>query len=234
VQLCAEIGGRMPLTTLVFDAYGTLFDVAGAARIAAEGNPALTEVWPCLAADWRAKQLEYSWLRAVMRDHLDFAEVTADALDWAMEAHAVPRQLRETLLALYETLPAYPEVAGVLAELKPHARLAILSNGTHGMLERACASAGIRGLFDALISVEEVGVYKPSPLTYSQVETRMNVPREQVMFISSNGWDVAGAGRFGFSTVWVNRHGAPIDRLSDRPGAIVPDLTHLPALWGAS
>jgi 2-haloacid dehalogenase len=220
----------MALTTLIFDAYGTLFDVAGAARIAAVEAPVLAGIWPRLAADWRAKQLEYTWLRAIMADHRDFAQVTADALDWAMAAHGVDPALRARLLALYDDLPAYPEVPGVLAAL-PRARKAVLSNGTPAMLARACASAGIAGAFEALISIEEVGIYKPATAVYDLVERHMSVARDQVMFISSNGWDVAGAARYGFRTVWVNRAGLPVDRLSDAPAHIIADLTELPAVW---
>jgi 2-haloacid dehalogenase len=223
----------MALTTLIFDAYGTLFDVAGAARIAAVEAPALAGIWPRLAADWRAKQLEYTWLRAIMGDHRDFARVTADALDWAMAAQGVDPALRARLLALYNVLPAYPEVPGMLAAL-PQARKAILSNGTPTMLASACATAGIAGAFEALISVEEVGIYKPATAVYDLVGTHMGAARDQVMFISSNGWDVAGAARYGFRTVWVNRIGLPVDRLSHLPAHIIADLTELPALWRAA
>jgi 2-haloacid dehalogenase len=220
----------MTLTTLVFDAYGTLFDVAGAARLAAAEAPSLTDIWPRLAADWRAKQLEYTWLRAIMGDHRDFAGVTADALDWAMQAQGVDPALRARLIALYDDLPAYPDVPAMLAAL-PQARKAVLSNGTPAMLARACATAGIAAHFEALISVEEVGVYKPATAVYDLIGERLHVARDQVMFISSNGWDVAGAARYGFQTVWVNRAGLPVDRLSQTPAHIVADLSALPALW---
>lgn len=220
----------MALTTLIFDAYGTLFDVAGAARAAAADTPALAGIWPRLAADWRAKQLEYTWLRAVMGDHRDFAGVTADALEWAMAAQGVDAGLRARLLALYDDLPAYPEVPAMLAAM-PAARKAILSNGTPAMLARACGSAGIADAFAALISVEDVGVYKPATAVYDLVEARLGVTRDRVMFISSNGWDVAGAARYGFRTVWVNRIGAPVDRLSHQPAHVLTDLSELPALW---
>jgi 2-haloacid dehalogenase len=220
----------MPLTTLIFDAYGTLFDVAGAARMAAADTPALAGIWPRLSADWRARQLEYTWLRAIMGDHRDFAGVTADALDWAMAAHGIDPRLRARLLALYDNLPAYPEVPGVLAAL-PGARKAILSNGTPAMLACACSSAGIADRFEALISVEKAGIYKPATAVYDLVQAQMGVARDQVMFVSSNGWDVAGAARYGFTTVWVNRAGAPVDRLSHQPAHVIADLTGLPALW---
>lgn len=220
--------------TVIFDAYGTLFDVAGAARLAAaepEGA-ALADHWPALAEDWRRKQLEYSWLRSLMHAHADFAEVTAEALDWALDARGLrDHGLRARLLALYDRLPAYPEVPQVLATLKARGRrLGILSNGTPAMLGAAMAAAGIRDAIDTALSVEEAGVYKPAPEAYALVEARMGVPRDRVLFVSSNGWDVAGAARFGFATVWVNRLAAPMDRLPHGPGHIIPDLTHLPVI----
>ncbi len=217
----------------VFDAYGTLFDVAGAARLAAgePGGALLASHWPALAEDWRRKQLEYSWLRAIMGAHADFATVTADALDWALEAQGLgtERDLRARLLALYDDLPAYPCVRDVLTTLRARgARLAILSNGAPDMLRRATLAAGIDSLIEATLSVEEVGVFKPSARVYGLVEARTGVPPGQVMFVSSNGWDVAGATRFGFTSVWINRTGHPIDRLPHGPAHILPDLTRLP------
>jgi 2-haloacid dehalogenase len=223
----------MPLTTLVFDAYGTLFDVAGAARIAAQDTPALTDVWPRLAADWRAKQLEYAWLRTITGDYRDFAGVTADALDWAMARHCIDQGLRDRLLALYAILPAFPEVPAMLAQLQGQARLAILSNGTPAMLEAAVSHAGLTGLFEAVLSVDPLRIYKPATVVYDLIQTRMGVARSDVMFISANGWDVAGAARYGFRTVWVNRMGLPVDRLGTEPAQIVADLSVLPALWVA-
>lgn len=217
----------------VFDAYGTLFDVTAAARQAAAepGAEALAPVWPVLAEEWRRKQLEYSWLRAIMGLHADFAEVTAEALDWAMEARGLgaDHRLRARLLALYDGLEAYAEVPAVLARLRAGgAKLAILSNGTPAMLSSATASAGIAPLFDAVLSVEEVGVYKPSARVYDLVEARLGLPPREVLFISSNGWDIAGAARFGFQTAWVNRAGLPVDRLPHGPQHILRDLTALP------
>ena len=220
---------------LVFDAYGTLFDVAAAARQAASRPDAgrLAEVWPKLAEDWRRKQLEYSWLRAIMGAHADFATVTAEALDWAMEAQGLgtERALRAVLLGLYDKLAPYPEVISVLTALRQKgARLAILSNGAPAMLEAAIRSAGIEGLIEAALSVEDVGIYKPAAAVYAQVEARLDVPPSRVLFVSSNGWDVAGAARFGFATAWVNRANAPIDRLPHGPAHILRDLSHLPEI----
>ena len=225
----------MTITTCIFDAYGTLFDVNGAAREAAAGpgQERLAAVWPRLAEDWRRKQLEYSWLRAITGRHADFATVTADALDWAMEAAGMGSDaaLRARLLALYQTLPAYPEAAGVLAALKGRGlATGILSNGSPAMLDAAVRSAGIGAHLDAVLSVEEVGVFKPDARVYALVGTRFGTVPGAVLFVSSNGWDVAGAAGFGFVTAWVNRARAPVDRLDHRPRHTLPDLTGIPDL----
>lgn len=222
----------MSVTTFVFDAYGTLFDVAAAARHAAADTPILAGVWPQLASEWRRKQLEYTWLRAITGAHADFAEVTADALDWAMDAqHLTDPALRTRLLALYDELDAFPEAAGTLRHLKDTGyRLAILSNGTPAMLESAIRAGGMEGLFDAVLSVEETRIYKPHASVYALVEKHLGAKPAQTLFVSSNGWDIAGAARFGFWTAWVNRMNAPQDRLPQRPWREIPDLSHLPRL----
>ncbi|MCB2110946.1 MAG: haloacid dehalogenase type II [Defluviimonas sp.] len=224
----------MPITTCVFDAYGTLFDVAGAARAAAAepGGESLAAVWPRLAEDWRRKQLEYSWLRAVMGTHCDFWQVTQDGLDWALEAAGLDDAgLRARLLALYETLPAYQEVPAMLERLKSFGRAtAILSNGAPGMLAAAVTSAGIGDLLDACLSVESIGVFKPDPRVYRLVTERFGGGAEDVLFVSSNGWDAAAAAAFGFRTAWVNRAGLPCDRLPGRPHHVLSDLTTIPEL----
>ena len=226
----------MAITTCVFDAYGTLFDVSAAARHAAAepGREALAAVWPRLAADWRAKQLQYTWLRAVMGAHADFWTVTQDALDWAMEAAGLDdAALRDRLLALYRELSAYPEVPGVLAALKAGGRrTAILSNGSPAMLEAAVSSAGIAGSLDAVLSVEQVGVFKPDARVYDLVGRHLGAARDEVLFVSSNGWDAAAAAAYGFRTAWANRAGEPVDRLPGRPDAVLADLSGIPDLAG--
>lgn len=224
----------MPITTCVFDAYGTLFDVNAAAREAAAepGRGALAEVWPKLAADWRTKQLEYTWLRAVAGRHTDFWRVTQDGLDWAMEASGLDdAQLRDRLLALYRELSAYPEVPEMLAALKSRGlSTAILSNGAPDMLDAAVQSAGIGGSLDAVLSVETVQVFKPHDKVYDMVMDRFGGSRADILFVSSNGWDACGAAGYGFTTVWVNRAGLPLDRLYARPDHLLPDLTAIPDL----
>ncbi|WP_102226480.1 haloacid dehalogenase type II [Acidimangrovimonas sediminis] len=224
----------MTITTCVFDAYGTLFDVAAAARDAAAEpeNAVLAEFWPKLAEDWRRKQLEYSWLRAITGAHADFRQVTGEGLDWAMEAAGLsdPR-LRERLMTLYDTLGAYEEVPGMLAELKRRGlATAILSNGAPGMLASAVASAGLGDSLDAVLSVESCGVFKPAAAVYDLVGARFGCAPEAVLFVSSNGWDAAAAAGYGFVTAWVNRAGLPMDRLPWRPAHVLGDLTGIPEL----
>jgi len=218
----------MPVRACVFDAYGTLFDVAAAARNAAAepGGEALAEVWPKLAETWRLKQLEYSWLRAVADDYVPFWQVTQDGLDYALELHGLENAgLRETLLGLYRRLDAYPEVPGILRDLKDagHAT-AILSNGSADMLDAAIDSAGIRDLIDGSYSVEDVGVFKPHDRVYAMAEERLGVTGAEIAFFSSNCWDATHAARYGFTTVWVNRGGLPLDRVGAPPARIVDSL----------
>ena len=222
----------------VFDAYGTLFDVAAAARALAEepGREAFAGVWQQVAADWRNKQLSYSWLRAVARDYVDFWQVTQDGLDWALERSGVAEpDLREALLGLYWTLAAYPEVPGMLAALKAAGlQTAILSNGNMAMLDGAVESAGIGGDLDAVLSVEGVGIFKPDARVYDLVGQRFGCARDEVLFVSSNGWDASFAAAYGFDTLWVNRAGEPVDRLSGKPGREAADLTGVPAIAGGA
>ncbi|RVT85779.1 haloacid dehalogenase type II [Rhodobacteraceae bacterium CCMM004] len=223
----------MAITTVVFDAYGTLFDVSAAARKAAgePGRNALADTWEALSRDWRLKQLQYSWLRAVTGAHTDFWQVTQDGLDWALEAHGLygDPDLRERLLSLYWELDAYPEVPQMLATLKARELdTAILSNGSPDMLDAAVDSAGIGPMLDAVLSVEEVGVFKPDARVYDMVGARFGSQPGNVLFVSANGWDAAAAGAYGFSTVWVNRGGEPVDRLPDPPAQMMTDLTRIP------
>lgn len=224
----------MPITTCIFDAYGTLFDVNAAAAAAARdpAYPALATVWPALARDWRRKQLEYTWLRAVADRHCDFWQVTQDGLDWAMAAQGLDDPaLRARLLALYRQLPTYREVPAILATLKARGfATAILSNGSPDMLEAAVTSAGIAPQLDAVLSVQSAGVFKPHARVYDLVGARFGCAKDQVLFVSSNGWDAAGAAGYGFRTVWVNRSGDPQDRLYAHPHHTLPDLVTLPEL----
>lgn len=217
----------------VFDAYGTLFDVAGAARLAAAepGREALGALWPSLAEIWRRKQLEYTWIRAITGEHADFLTVTDDALAYAMEAcDLADDALRDRLSQLYLQLPAYPEVLPMLRQLRAAGhQTAILSNGAPVMLDAAVQAAGLGGLFDAVLSVEQVGVFKPHHRVYDLVGERFGVEPGRVLFVSSNGWDAAAAQGYGFDAVWVNRDGLPVDRLPWRPGRVAATLAEVPA-----
>lgn len=224
----------MPITTCVFDAYGTLFDVAAAARIAAAepGREAFAVKWPQIAQDWRLKQLQYTWLRAVADAHTDFWEVTQNGLDYALEAAGLEdSELRERLLALYWELSAYPEVPQMLQDLKDAGmQTAILSNGSPDMLSGAVDSAGIAELLDDVLSVQDVGVFKPHKFVYDMVCDRFVCKKSEVLFVSSNGWDAANASGYGFYTAWVNRAGEPMDRLPWKPQEVLADLTKIPEL----
>lgn len=223
----------MAITTCIFDAYGTLFDVAAAAREAAAepGRDAFAKHWTKVANDWRLKQLQYTWLRAVAHAHSDFWEVTQNGLDWALEASGLEgdAELRERLLALYWELSAYPEVPQMLADLKARGmNTAILSNGSPDMLNGAVESANVQDLLDDVLSVESVGIFKPAPEVYELVTKRFNCARDEVLFVSSNGWDAACATGYGFKTAWVNRAGEPVDRMPWTPAIILNDLTNIP------
>lgn len=228
----------MPITTCVFDAYGTLFDVTAAARLAASepGRTGFAAHWPGVASQWRLKQLHYSWLRAVMGTYADFWQLTQDALDWALEAEGLDgdADLRARLLALYRELPAFAEAPAMLSALRAQGlTTAILSNGSPGMLADAVRSAGIGGLLDDVLSVDAVRVFKPARAVYDMVGERFGCAPDDVLFVSSNGWDVAGAAGYGFRTIWINRAAEPVDRLPARPLHILPDLSGVPRLAAA-
>lgn len=225
----------MAITTCIFDAYGTLFDVAAAAREAAAepGREVFAQHWQKVANDWRLKQLQYTWLRAVADAHTDFWEVTQNGLDWALEASGLQGdpELRERLLALYWELSAYPEVPDMLAKLKAAGmNTAILSNGSPDMLTGAVDSAGVQEFLDDVLSVEDVQIFKPAAVVYDLVGKRFNCAKDEVLFVSSNGWDAGCATGYGFTTAWVNRAGEPVDRLPWTPHHILSDLTSIPDL----
>lgn len=211
----------------VFDAYGTLFDVHSAvARHAAAVGPAADAV----SRMWRTKQLEYTWVRSLMRRHADFWACTAAALDYALAAHGLGERpdLAEALLGAYRRLSPFPEVRGVLEALKASGmQIGILSNGTPEMLADAVASAGLDDLGMPLLSVEPLGIYKPDARVYSLAVDAFGIAPTEISFQSSNAWDIAGAREFGFRTVWINRSGQP-DEYGLR-GAVpeLPDLRRL-------
>lgn len=225
----------MPITTCIFDAYGTLFDVSAAARqAAAEPDfPQLRDSWIELANHWRLKQLQYTWLRAITGAHADFWEVTQNGLDWALEATGLDGddQLRQRLLDLYWQLQAYPEVPAMLKALKEAGlNTAILSNGSPAMLDGAVQFADIGNVLDDVLSVQSVGIFKPDARVYDLVGARFGCAKDEVLFVSSNGWDAAAATGYGFITAWANRASEPVDRLPWTPRHILSDLTTIPEL----
>ncbi|MEM9369618.1 MAG: haloacid dehalogenase type II [Pseudomonadota bacterium] len=227
----------MALTTCVFDAYGTLFDVAAAAREAAQERAfsAIRNTWPAIAESWRQKQLQYTWLRAAGGVHTDFWKVTTDGLDYALELHGLQDPvLRDRLLQLYWELSAYPEVPAMLEQLKAAGKsTAILSNGSPDMLNAAVESAGIGDHLDTVLSVESIGAFKPTKAVYDLVGTHFGVPQHEVLFVSSNCWDACFAAAQGFSVAWANRKGEPMDRLPFTPKHVLSDLGPIPEIAGA-
>ncbi len=215
----------------VFDAYGTLFDFAAAARRCKDD---LGEHADRLTALWRDKQLQYTWLRAAQGRHADFWQVTGDALDFSLETLGVDNpRLRARLMELYLTLEPFPEVPQVLRQLKgAGVQTAILSNGSPRMLEAAVSGAGLAGLLDAILSVEEVGVYKPHPKVYQLAVDKLGITARSISFQSSNAWDAYAASAFGMQVVWCNRYGQRRERLPGSPDREITTLADLPALLG--
>lgn len=216
----------------VFDAYGTLFDYASAAlrcgEVLGPNREALNRLW-------REKQLQYTWLRTLQDKHADFWQVTGEALDYALRALGIEvAGLKERLMEAYLTLDAFPEVPDVLRRLKSKGiRTAVLSNGSPQMLEAAIASAGISGLLDEVLSVEEVGAYKPHPSVYQLAVDRLGVRREEISYQSANAWDAWAASAFGMHVVWCNRYSQPPENLPGRPDHEVTSLADLPFLSAA-
>jgi len=217
---------------VVFDAYGTLLDVTSAT---ASARQELGARWPLFTELWRRKQLEYTWLRVGMRRHADFWRVTDDALDFALESLGVEAPgLKERLLDAYERLEPFPDVLPALQRLRAAGlKTAILSNGAPRMLAAAARHAGIDGLLDQLLSVEEVGVFKPDAAVYRLASDRLGVWPGELLFVSANGWDAHGAKVAGLRVAWCNRSGQPRERLPEAPDAVVASLAELPALVGA-
>ena len=222
----------MPIKTVTFDAYGTLFDVASAARNLAQrdGFQNLKDSWSSIANIWRLKQLQYSWLREITGTYKNFWAVTEDGLDFALEAHGIEdAKTKSALLELYWSLDAYSEVPQMLKILKERGiPTSILSNGSKDMLQGAVQSAGIGEFLDDVLSVEDVSLFKPNNAVYQMVPDRFECEASDVLLVSSNGWDVAGGAGFGFKTLWVNRAKEPVDRLAHRPWKIANDLTDVP------
>ena len=217
---------------VVFDAYGTLFDVSSAAE---QARDELGESWQAISGLWRVKQLQYTWLRTLMACHADFWQVTGDALDFALESFGVSdAALRSRLMLLYERLGAYPDAQDALARLRTAGfRTAILSNGSPRMLAAAVENARLAELLDMVLSVEEAGQYKPHPSVYRLAEQRLELDASKILFVSANGWDASGAKTFGMQVVWCNRGGQPAERLPSAPDIVVSSLAALSSLLGS-
>ncbi|MCR9255156.1 MAG: haloacid dehalogenase type II [Alphaproteobacteria bacterium] len=215
----------------VFDAYGTLLDFNSAVDRCRDEIGGKADK---LSELWRQKQIQYTWLRGMMGRHQDFWQVTGDALDFSMEAVGLDDPaVRRKLMAVYRTLDCFPEVPAVLRRLKEAGlKTAILSNGEPSMLEDAVRHNGLEDLLDEILSVESVGVFKPAPAVYQLAVDRLDVSRERISFQTSNAWDAAGAGHFGFKIAWCNRYGQPMERLGTMPEATISTLSELPAVLG--
>lgn len=213
----------------VFDAFGTLFDTGSAAE---HSRPILGDATAALAALWREKQLDYTWLRGLQNRHESFDVVTAEALDWVLDTLKIDQPgLRQTLLTAYASLAAYPDVRPTLERLRMAGiTTAILSNGSPGLLAGLVAAAGLDGLFDHVLSVEEVGVFKPHPSVYRLACDRLSLPPSEISFQSSNGWDAYAASAFGLRVIWCNRSDQAAERLPGKPDAVIRRLDEMCAL----
>jgi len=213
----------------VFDAYGTLFDVHSAVG---KHRQRLGNIADQVSSVWRTKQLEYTWLRSLMRRHADFWQVTQDALDFAFDMYTVKDlELKKDLIEAYLQLDCYPEVPESLSELKSRGfKIAILSNGTPKMLEAAVRNSRLETMIPEIFSVEKAGVFKPDPRVYQIAVDELNVKPEEIAFQSSNAWDASGASAFGFKVAWINRFGQSPERLPGKPDVEIQSLSELPAL----
>ena len=213
------------ITACVFDAYGTLFDVNSAA---AKCKKKLGNRWKNFANAWRTTQLEYSWLRSLMKKHENFWKITEDSLDHTMETFKIKKTMRGELLNLYKELNIYPEVKECLDNLKSKKiKISILSNGTPDLLKDLVESNNIQNYFDDIMSIETVGIYKPDSKVYEMPVKKYGCKPENICFMSSNTWDVSGGGVFGYNAIWVNRFNKVFDKLSYKPQFIINNLNEL-------
>ena len=215
----------MKTKAVVFDAYGTLFDVNSAAE---KCKDKIGVKWETFANFWRTTQLEYTWLRSLMKRHKNFWDITEDSLDKSMKVFNINKNMKNELLSLYKILSPYPEVKGVLEDLKKkNFKLAILSNGTPDLLNELVESNKLNNLFDDLFSIEEVKIYKPDPSVYELPIKKYRIKSNEITFLSANTWDVSGGGNFGYNSIWVNRHNSVFDILDFQPKNEISNLTQL-------
>jgi len=213
------------IKAIIFDAYGTLFDVNSAAE---KCKDKIGDKWEGFANYWRTTQLEYTWLRSLMNRHKDFWQVTEDSLDKSMKAFKIDSLMRNELLDLYKKLSTFPEVKEVLSNLKEKDyKLAILSNGTPTLLNELVTNNNLDNIFDDIFSIEEVGIYKPDSKVYNLPIKKYQIKKDEVAFLSANTWDVSGGGNYGYSAIWVNRNKNFFDNLDYKPENEVENLKQL-------
>ena len=213
------------IKAIIFDAYGTLFDVNSAAE---KCKDKIGDKWEGFANYWRTTQLEYTWLRSLMKRHKNFWQITEDSLDKSMKAYTIDNSMRNELLDLYKILSPFNEVPEVLKSLKKkNLKLAILSNGTPDLLYELVKSNNLENIFDDLFSIEEVGVYKPDSKVYDIPTKKYQIQKNEVAFLSANTWDVSGAGNYGYNSIWVNRSENIFDNLDYQPSLQIKNLKEL-------
>ena len=210
---------------IIFDAYGTLFDVNSAAE---KCKDKIGDKWESFANFWRTTQLEYTWLRSLMKRHKDFWQITEDSLDKSMKAFSIDPSMKNELMNLYKVLSPFKEVPETLKKLKgKNFKLAILSNGTPSLLNELVKSNNLDKLFDDIFSIEEVGIYKPDSRVYDLPIKKYKIRNSEVIFLSANTWDVSGGGNYGYQSIWVNRNNNIFDNLDFNPSNQIKDLTEL-------
>ena len=213
------------IKAIIFDAYGTLFDVNSAAE---KCKDKIGDKWEGFANFWRTTQLEYTWLRSLMKRHKDFWQITEDSLDKSMKTYKIDPTMKNELLNLYKSLSPYEEVDEVLIKLKEkNFKLAILSNGTPSLLNELVKSNNLENVFDDLFSIEQVGIYKPDSKVYDMPINKYQIEKNEVYFLSSNTWDVSGGGNYGYNSIWVNRSENIFDNLDYQPSLQIKDLKEL-------
>ncbi len=213
------------IKAIIFDAYGTLFDVNSAAE---KCKDKIGNKWEGFANYWRTTQLEYTWLRSLMNRHKDFWKITEDSLDKSMKAFNIEKSMRNELLNLYKILSTFPEVNNVLNNLKEKKyKLAILSNGTPALLNQLVKSNNLDKIFNDVFSIEEVGVYKPNSKVYDIPIKKYQIQKNEILFLSANTWDVSGGGNYGYNSIWVNRNNNIFDNLDYKPVKEIKNLNEI-------
>ena len=213
------------IKAIIFDAYGTLFDVNSAAE---KCKLKIGEKWKNFSSYWRTTQLEYTWLRSLMKRHKDFWQITEDSLDKSMHEYSIDVSMRDELLNLYKVLSTFPEVKEVLEKLKEkNYKLAILSNGTPSLLQELVKSNNLVNIFNDIFSIEEVGIYKPDSKVYDIPIKKYQVEKKEVIFLSANTWDVSGGGNYGYNSIWVNRSNNTFDKLDYKPKHQIKNLNEI-------